>query len=105
MVTDFLDGSLLDTVFNEGTGDGSVNLELFAKNGSRDGEHFGHLLRNLFVALLVKEHLVVKLISDLDLGPTLLFSLSTFLGSLGILGCGLPFVSSRRLFFFRLKHD
>jgi hypothetical protein len=24
---------------------------------------------------------------------------------LGILGCGLPFVSSRRLFFFRLKHD
>lgn len=89
MFTDFLDVSLLDTVFNEGTGDGTINLELFAKDGSRDGQHFGHLLNNLFVALLVKENLVVKLISDLDLGPTLLFSLSTFLGSLGILGCGL----------------
>ena len=78
-LADKLDGTTLGTVLDECTSNGSVDLKLFAEYSSSNAEDFCHFLRNLFVALLVKEHVVVKLVPDLHFGPTLLFSLSTFL--------------------------
>jgi hypothetical protein len=78
-ITDGLDVTTLDTVSDECARYGSVDLELFAEVGSGDAEDLCHFLRNLFVAFLVEENVVVELVLDLDLGPTLLFSLAAFL--------------------------
>jgi len=77
--TDWFDGTALDTVPDEGAGDGSVNLELFAEGCTGNAENLCHFLRNLFVALLVKEHVVVKLVLNLDLGPALFLGLAALL--------------------------
>ena len=51
------------------TGNGSVNLELLAEDGSGDAQDLWDLGAELFVALLVEEDFIVKLILNLDLGP------------------------------------
>lgn len=84
-LTDWLDQTTLYTVADQSTGDRAVDLELFAERGAGNAEDLCHFLRNLFVAFLVEEHIVVKLVLDLDLGPALLFSLTAFLRCLSYL--------------------
>ena len=67
--TDWLDETLLVKVFDEGSGNGTTNLELLAKNGSGDAENFWDFLNHSLVLLLLKEDGVVKLFLYLDLGP------------------------------------
>lgn len=78
-LTDSLDGALLEAVLDQSAGDGAVDLELLAKRRTGDAENLCHFLRNLFVALLVKEHVVVKLVLNLDLGPALFLGLAALL--------------------------
>ena len=75
LVSDGLDEVLLAQVLDESTGDGSSNLELFAKDCSGDAEDLGDLLDHSLVLLLVEEHSIVELLLDLDLGPGLLLGL------------------------------
>lgn len=75
------DGAALEAVADEGACDRAVYLELFTERGAGDAKNFCHFLRNLLVALLVKEDVVVELVLDLDLGPGLLLRLGfTLLG-------------------------
>lgn len=67
-------GELLD----EGTSQGSADLELFAKNGSGHAKDLGNLLEHSLELLLIEEDGVVKLILDLDFSPRLLLSLGSF---------------------------
>ena len=102
-VTDWLDGTALDTVLDECAGNGAVDLELFDEGSTSNAENFCHFLRNLFVAFLVKEDIIVKLILDLDLSPALLLGLTaTLLLELSALGRSLAFGNDACLFFFRL---
>ena len=79
---DSSNGTALEAVPDEGASDRSVDLELFAERGAGDAENLCHFLRNLFVALLVEEDVVVELVLDLDLGPGLLFRLAALLAGL-----------------------
>jgi len=83
-VTDLSDGSALLPVADEGTSDGTVDLELFAEDASCNAEDFCHFLRDLFVALLIKEDVVVELILDLSFGPAILLLLCSTLGLAGL---------------------
>ena len=67
--TNSFEHSFLMEVSNDGTGNRSVNLELFAKDSSSDDENFGNFVAEFIVSLFVKEDIVVKLILDLNLGP------------------------------------
>lgn len=78
-LTDGLDGALLESVLDQGARDRAVDLEFLAERCTGDAEDLCHFLRNLFVALLVEEHVVVELVLDLDLGPALLLSLAALL--------------------------
>lgn len=84
-ITDSLDGALLEAVLDQSACDGAVDLELLAKRRTGDAENLCHFLRNLFVAFLVEEHIVVELVLDLDLGPALLLSLAALLRGLSYL--------------------
>ena len=84
-VADSSNGAALEAVPDEGASDGSVHLELFAERGAGDAENLCHFLRNLFVALLVEEDVVVELVLDLDLGPGLLLRLAALLRGLSSL--------------------
>ena len=78
-VADGANGAALEAVPDEGASDRSVDLELFAERGAGDAENLCHFLRNLFVALLLEEDIVVELVLDLDLGPGLLLRLAALL--------------------------
>ena len=74
-------------ISDESTSDRSINLELFAEDATGDAENLRDLLGDLVVPLLIEEHVVVKLILYLDLGPALFLGLSSFcLVGLGALG-------------------
>ena len=61
-------------VSHESPGNRSINLELFHDDGASEAENLGHLRADLVESLLVEEHIVVKLVLDLGLGPGLLLS-------------------------------
>ena len=67
--TDWLDEALLVEVLDEGSGDGTTNLELFAKDSSGDTEDLWDLLEHSLVLLLIKEYGIVKLLLNLGLCP------------------------------------
>ena len=60
---------LRDEVADQETGNGSVNLELLAEDGSGDAQDFGDFAGELLVSLLIEEDFVVELVLNLDLGP------------------------------------
>ena len=60
---------LRDEVVDQETGNGSVNLELLAEDGSGDAQDFGDFVGELLVSLLIEEDFIVELVLDLDLGP------------------------------------
>lgn len=81
-------------ISDESASDGSINLELFDEDASGDAENLRDFLGDLVVPLLIEEHVVVKLILYLDLGPALFLCFSSFrLGGLGTLGSTLALVS------------
>ena len=82
--TNLLDGALFGELLDEGTSNGSVDLELLHEGGAGDDQDFGDLGSHLVEALLFKEHVVVELVTNLNFGPGLLFS--TFLLATGLLG-------------------
>jgi hypothetical protein len=59
------------------SGDGAVNLELVDQFRDGDSEELGGLLGDSLVSLSIEENSIVKLFLYLDLGPALLFSLTT----------------------------
>ena len=67
--TDWLDEALFVEVLDEGSGDGTTNLELLAKDGSSDAENLWDFLDHSLVLLVLEEDSVVKLFLDLNLGP------------------------------------
>jgi hypothetical protein len=67
--TDWLDEALLVEILDEGSGDGTTNLELLAKDGSSDAENLWDFLDHSLVLLVLEEDSVVKLFLDLNLGP------------------------------------
>lgn len=67
--TDWLDERLLVEILDEGSGNGTTNLELLAKDGSSDAENLWDFLDHSLVLLILEEDSVVKLFLDLDLGP------------------------------------
>ena len=75
--TDWLDQTLLVKVLDEGSGNGTTNLEFLAENGSGDAENFRNLLNHSLVLLVLEEDGVVKLFLYLDLGPGLLFGFTS----------------------------
>jgi hypothetical protein len=83
-VTNASDGSTGLSVLDKGTSDRSVDLELFAEDASCNAEDFCHFLRDLFVALLIEEDIVVELVLDLGLGPAILLLLCSALGFGGL---------------------
>lgn len=82
---------LLEEILDEGSGNRTTNLELFAENGSSDAENLWDLLDHSLVSLLLEEDGVVKLFLDLGFGPWLLLGFSSLgfatLGGLSILWC------------------
>ena len=74
-ISDASDGATLCSVADEGASDGTVDLELFAEDASCNAEDFCHFLRDLFVALLIKEDIVVELVLNLSFGPAILLLL------------------------------
>jgi hypothetical protein len=69
LLTNWLDEILLVHILDKGSGDGSTNLELLAKDGSGNAEDLWDFLEHSLVLLLIQEHGVVKLLLNLDLGP------------------------------------
>ena len=67
--TDWEEKSSLGHFLDERTSNRSVDLELFAKNGSGNAEDLGDLLEHSLELLLVEEDGVVKFILDLDFSP------------------------------------
>ena len=63
------DELLLVEILDEGSGDGSSNLELLADDGSGDAQDLWQLFEHSLVLFVVKEHGVVKLLLNLDFGP------------------------------------
>ena len=70
------DESLGVKISDDSSGHGTVDLELVAQFGHRDGEELGRILDDSIVGFLVEEDRVVKLFLYLDLGPALLLGLS-----------------------------
>ena len=95
MVADALDGTCLSEVSDHSTSNGSANLVLIAESAAGNAKDLGDFGADLSPSLLVKEHIVVKLISGLHLGPGLLLGLRLFLGGVGLLGgtCTLSILS------------
>ena len=60
---------MLVHILDESSGNGTTDLEFFAKDGSGDAEDLWDLLDHSLVLLLVEENSVVKLFLNLDLGP------------------------------------
>jgi hypothetical protein len=79
MISDLLDEVLLMEVSEYFSSYGSVDFEFIADNGNSEVLELGSLLCDSLVSLGIEEYSVVKLFLYLDLGPTLLLSLSTFL--------------------------
>jgi hypothetical protein len=79
MISDLLDEVLLMEVSEHFSSYGSVDFEFIADNGNSEVLELGSLLDDSLVSLGIEEYSVVKLFLYLDLGPTLLLSLSTFL--------------------------
>ena len=97
-ITDRSDISGAGKVSQETPGDRSINLELFHDSGARDHQNLWHLRADLVESILVEEHLVVKLVLNLGLGPGLLLSLGSLgLVRLGALGSGCSLIFSRLL--------
>ena len=67
--TDWSDKALLVHILDESSGNGTTDLEFFAKDGSGDAEDLWHLLDHSLVLLLVEEYGIVKLFLNLNLGP------------------------------------
>merc|ERR1719498_1804637 len=67
--TDWSDKALLVQISDESSGNGTTDLEFFAKDGSGDAENLWNLLNHSLVLLLVEENSVVKLFLYLNLGP------------------------------------
>ena len=83
-VSDTLDIFSFSKLFDESSGNGSVNLELFTNDGASDAKDLWNLLSDLLESLLIKEDIIVELVLNLSLSPSLLLGL----GSLGLLGLG-----------------
>jgi hypothetical protein len=80
--TDGFELSLLVEISDEGSGNGSVDLELLAEDGAGDAKDLWDFVAEFLVSSFVKEDLVVKLILDLHLGPRLLLGFTaSLLGS------------------------
>ena len=77
LLSDGLDKILLVEVLDDGSCDGTIDLELLAEDGSGDAEDLGNLLEHSLVLLLLEIDGIVKLFLDLDLSPGLLLSLGT----------------------------
>mgnify|MGYP000992124345 CR=1 FL=1 len=56
-------------ILDQSSGDGTTDLELFAKDSSGDAKDLWDFLNHSFVLLLIQEYGVVKLLLDLCLGP------------------------------------
>ena len=84
MLSNWDDEVLLGHILDEGSGDGSVNLELLTENGSGDAKDLGDFLEHSLVLLLIEIDGVVHLFLNLNLGPGLLLNLSlaSFAGQL-----------------------
>ena len=67
--SDWLDQTLLLELPNEGTGNGSSNLELLTQYGSGDAQDLWDLLDHSLELSLLEEDSVVKLLLNLNLGP------------------------------------
>lgn len=79
MVSHLLDEALLVKVSEHFSSNSSINLELIADNGNSDNLELGYFLGDSLVSLGIEEDSIVELFLYLDLGPTLLLCLSTFL--------------------------
>ena len=87
-------------MLQEGSGNGSINLELFHDGGASDAEDLGHLGADLLESLLVQEDIRVELVLDLGFGPGLLLCLGTLaLVGLGALRGACSFIFDRLLCF------
>ena len=67
--SDWGDEVLSNEILDDCSGNGTADLELLNQDRSGDAEHLWNLLDDAFVLLLLKEHVVVKLLLNLDLGP------------------------------------
>ena len=107
LIADWHEKLPLDKFLNEGTGNGSTNLELLTEDGPGDAENLWHLLEHSLELRLIEVDGIIKLFLNLDLGPALLLGLATFssgllLGQLGALGRRLSGIFATNLLFFRL---
>ena len=86
MVANALDGALSGELLDDSAGKRAVDFVLVAEFSTGDAEDLGDVHLHFGPAVLVHEHIVVKLILCLDLGPGLLLRLGSFLQGINFLG-------------------
>ena len=72
MLTNALDSSLSLKLLDDGTSDRTVYLELVHEDAASNAKNLGDFACNFCPSFFVKEHIVVKLVLYLYLGPGLL---------------------------------
>ena len=81
-----LDGALPGELLDDCAGKRAVDFVLVAEFSAGDAEDLGDVHLHFVPSVLVHEHIVVKLILCLDLGPGLLLGLSGLLQGINFLG-------------------
>ena len=69
LLSDWLDQLLSGKILDQSSGDGTTDLELFAKDSSGDAEDLWDFLDHSLVLLLIQEYGIVKLLLNLGLCP------------------------------------
>ena len=75
LLTEGGDLATAEHVVDEGTGDGTIDLELLDKHGAGDAKDLGDLLDHSLVLLIIEEAGIIGLFLNLHLGPGLLLAL------------------------------
>ena len=81
LLTNWKNELFLGEVLDQGSCDGTIDLELFTKHSSGDTEDFGDFLKHTLVGFVIQIYSKVKLFLYLNFGPWLFLCFSTFWSS------------------------
>ena len=87
VLTNALDSSLSLKLLDDGTSDRTVYLELVHEDAASNAKNLGDFACNFCPSFFVKEHIVVKLVLYLYLGPGLLLWLCAFTSNASLFSC------------------
>ena len=69
LLTNWKNELFLGEVLDQGSCDGTIDLELFTKHSSSDTEDFGDFLKHTLVGFVIQIYSKVKLFLYLNFGP------------------------------------